>query len=654
MFKLSPGLITSDGQKVPINKGWRDEASGDQERLKSWFKQYGSNPNFRWIIPTGSVNDILVLDLDAKHNAMQNLADLGLTVPQTFFQQTLSGGYHFFFKYPNDGKKYGNKVNIKFKELGDKKSGVDTRGEGGYVMWYSQTPCSIPIAEAPTWLLDKYNAQDETLRTDAAPVTFDNVIATQRFTAALETVRNAPVGQSNDILNVQSFIVGQLVAAGSFSYEYAYEQLYKAAIERGKPPYEAQETIKSGLNGGIKKPAAIELPATPPTLNFQVPPPPEPPARWTPRRITFEGLKDRSKLRQPQLFENWSTQDIMLTAADGGTGKTTLKIFEVVCMALGERFLGFECKRPGGKTLFITGEDTEAKIISMIGMVCEQMGIMSDPVKMQKVMDSIAVKKDSDLCLVDRLKNGFIVPSRIAFDKVLEAVEDFGPDLIIFDPIASFWGSESALNDMAKAVTTFISRLTERGIAVEMINHIGKSSSQSKDATQFAGRGGTGLPSHSRVSRVLYPLTETDYLEYTGKHLEDGHSAILCTINKFSDGSPLYNKPFIILRKGYLFTKEDIMPIKQLENMNKKTDAERVFTFIKDVREQGKYPTLKYVCAHFKSLGPDKISDARVKEALQVLKIDGHLGETVKETDHPDGTQTEKVIIIEDIQGREV
>ena len=88
MFKLSPGLITSDGQKVPINKGWREEASDNQECLNSWFNQYGSNPNFRWIIPTGTVNGILVLDLDAKHNAMQNLADMGLTVPQTFFQQT--------------------------------------------------------------------------------------------------------------------------------------------------------------------------------------------------------------------------------------------------------------------------------------------------------------------------------------------------------------------------------------------------------------------------------------------------------------------------------------------------------------------------------------------------------------------------------------
>jgi RecA-family ATPase len=175
-----------------------------------------------------------------------------------------------------------------------------------------------------------------------------------------------------------------------------------------------------------------------------------------------------------------------------------------------------------GKTLFITGEDTDKKLAAMLGAVVRDMGLfekrVGDDERIQKVLQSIYIKKDSDLCLITKDKQGFLHLNRDAMNKVMQAVDEIKPKLIVFDPISSFWGSEAALNDMAKAVAKFMQELAERsGACVEIVNHMGKQSSSNKDMSQFAGRGGTGLPSHARVSRVLRPVFEDEYTDLTGE-----------------------------------------------------------------------------------------------------------------------------------------
>ena len=67
---------------------------------------------------------------------------------------------------------------------------------------------------------------------------------------------------------------------------------------------------------------------------------------------------------------------------------------------------------------------------------------------------------------------------------------------------------------------------------------------------------GMNFPRYSRVVRTLLKLNEDEYREITGEELEDETTAIQCFVSKFSDGSPILDKPFIILRKGFLFTRK--------------------------------------------------------------------------------------------------
>ena len=648
-FRVFPAMLTPDKRKVPLIKGWQEAATNEPEQIRLWQELFRDRLHF-WAIPTGHTNGIYVLDIDVKRaNGWDSLKQLGYVIPPTLRQDTPSGGSHFFFKTKPDVR-YPNTVNSKL--------GLDTRGDGGWVAFYNFVN-DLPLAECPEWVF-KLSPTGEPKKHPEATGPILKVspeIAQGMVQASLDNVRNAPEGESNNILNVEAFRMGQLVASGSISRDYAASTLFKAAKERGKSDYEAKATITSGLDGGIKKPLISPFPAIEPVSVMPLPPPPEPAGRWTPEFFTKYDLLNTSKLRKPQLFQDWSTEDIHITTADGGTGKTTLKLFEAICLALGERFLGFDCKQQG-KTLFITGEDTAKKLAAMIGAILRQMGFFDEMPgnneKVQTILSSIIVKKDADLCLITKDKQSFLHPNQDAMRKVLEAVDDIRPKLIVFDPISSFWGSESALNDMNKAVTKFMSELVDRsGACVEMINHMGKQSSANKDMSQFAGRGGTGLPSNARVSRVLRPLFEDEYTELTGDTLTDKQSAMLCNVNKFSDGSPLYNKPFVVLRDGYLFTRKTLTETKARDAEKELSDIERVFSFIKQERLNDKYPTKPVVFGHFMLCG-NPLSEARVKRALDLLQYTGHMNEKLKAIENPDMSQKDKVFVITDIDGQEV
>ncbi len=662
MFSIFPVSIT----KQPLINEWQSLATKDPVQIERWKQEWRDRYAYHGV-PTGLNNDLLVLDIDVKdgRSGIETLKSLGLSIPVTMWQQSQSGGYHYLFKYPKDGKKYGNKANIfsshfpKDSQGKPYKTGLDTRGEGGYIAWYGNAS-NDQIAEAPAWMLEVYSAAPTVSQQHSTPYLVDLATATSEFNRAIQNLRLAGEGSRNHELNTQAYVVGKLVASGAIPQDYAIDQLRQAARQIGLDAEEIEKTIASGFGTGIERPLTVPFPAAGPQPQIDIPLPTEiasPPVRWTPRFATLEEVLDRTKLKKPQLFQDWSTEDIALMSADGGTGKSTLALYEAVCMALGERFLGFECLQ-SGTTLFITGEDSEAKLKSALGEIMRQMGLFNpepgNPERVQKVLQHVLIKKDSEMCVVTKTRDGFLAPSWPELDKLKQAVDDLRPKKIIFDPIASFWGPESSVNDMTRAVVKWMNALQEySGACIEMINHIGKTSSNSKDENQFAGRGGTALPSHSRVSKVMYGLNEDEYQQLTGEPLNDGASAIKLVVNKFTDGSPLYRKPFVIIRKGYLFTRKDLSEAKVQEERNAQADIERVFGFIKESRNAGKYVSMKIVIAYFASQ-VNSLSKAKVEHALNMLAYQGFNGEFIKPINNPDVEVGGKVYAIIDELGTEV
>lgn len=646
-FKIFPAWIV-EGRKVPLIKNWQQLATDNPEQIALWENLFRGKLAL-WGIPCGPTNNLLVLDFDAKDGGLETLK--GVQLPDTLFQTTRSGGRHYFFKYPSDGRHYGNRV--KFLP------GTDIRGVGGWAAYYGFSNPGAAVADAPSWLLTECLKEPVQPAAPGQAVAVDPHLAEKIVTESLQRIREAPAGEANNTLNIESFRLGQLIASGTITRDYAYSALFRAGKERGKSDYECKATIESGLNGGLKHPITSPFGAAAPQPTITIPPPPGPPPRWTPSLITHEDLLNIENLKKPQIFQDWSVEDISLTTADGGTGKTTLMLYQAVCLALGQPFLGFNCLQPHAKTLYIIGEDTEKKYAAMIGQILRQLGLLNDfpgfRERVELVRQSIVLKRDVDLCLIVKERNGLIHPNGDSLRKVSEAIEDIRPKVVVFDPISSFWGSESSLNDMNRAVSKFMNILVERyNVSIEMINHMGKSSSANKDVSQFAGRGGSGLPSNARVARVMYALTDAEYTDATGgETLGDGESVMQCVVNKFSDGSPLYHKPFLILRNKYLFTRKDMTDVKAREAEKALSDNERVLAFIKEARSNNRFPTEPVVIGHFMNNG-NPISEARTKRALKWLQYQGHMGEILRVVKNPDVTMKDNVYIVTDQNGKEI
>jgi Bifunctional DNA primase/polymerase, N-terminal len=126
--------------------GFKD-AIKDPEQLKQLWQQY---PGTLVGVPTGEPTGLFVLDIDsAKHpEADEWLERHAPHLPETRTHRTRSGGLHLLFKHQPGLKSSTSKL----------APGVDTRGEGGYIIWWplhlgQDDDCRICLADVPEWLV---------------------------------------------------------------------------------------------------------------------------------------------------------------------------------------------------------------------------------------------------------------------------------------------------------------------------------------------------------------------------------------------------------------------------------------------------------------------------------------------------------------------
>lgn len=600
--------------KIPIFENWQQDASNEPSKLGQWgqvTKEFG--------IVTGQ--GFIAIDVDVKGNGFANLAAKGIELPTTLKQTTQSGGAHYFYKTNKQIKNSVSKI----------AKGVDVRSTGGQVKIYDWSIIHKynEITELPKQIEDIL-LKDNTESKKQIPVRYLNPEI--ELDNILQDLIETPEGERNATLFVKACEVkSKLVNNGQLNQDHAYEKVFNTAIAMGLKASEAKATI----NSGFKTSEVYTLPFTPVIVSDMTTVSKK--ERWLPNKPTMADLKNKSRLRRPQIFKDYSSRDITLINADGGTGKTTKLLFETVHAALGMPCYGYICLGKF-KTLYITGEDDSEKLYAMLGMICEALNLTE--AQFDQVMDSVIIKKDVDLTLISKDKMGFLIPNYAALNEMVKELEDFRPDRVIFDPIASFWGSEAALNDMSKAVAKWCGLLRDAlNCEVILVNHIGKSSSQSKDITQFAGRGGSALPSHARINKVMRRLDANEYLDMTSLTLEEGDQAILEVCTKFTDYSPILDKPTVYTRKGFTFTKNEIKKQPTENNIDSRSDDEIVYEFILHNETNGVECSKKFI----ESMLTGKISRARIGDTLTRLTMVGLNGKKLLLTNATDLTITDKV-----------
>jgi hypothetical protein len=252
--------------KHPRTENGLDDATTDADQIRSWWRKW---PTANIGINCGK-SGLLVIDLDTYKDTYRG-DDLELN-EDTVTALSGGGGAHLFYGMA-DGDTFGNSN----KNL---PAGVDPKAWGGYVIvspsahksgntyqWENDySPWDKPLAPIPPKLRALL---EENRKHDRPEVQFDtakkyeNGQGTIYGIAAInnqcKTISTAANGTRNNTLNSAAYALGRLVAGGELEYNYAYDNLYSAALQIDLSEAEAKQTIDSGIVAGMQKPYSTVL-----------------------------------------------------------------------------------------------------------------------------------------------------------------------------------------------------------------------------------------------------------------------------------------------------------------------------------------------------------------------------------------------------------
>jgi hypothetical protein len=224
--------------------------------VAQWFHpEFGYWPTANIGLPTG-VNDLAVLDVDGKSGGFDSLmkleAETGLTLTETFVQETGSGGLHLVFAAPPGGIKSDS------VSFGDEYPGLDTRGRGGLIVTTPSRHVSggrysfINVVEPEPWpeALTALMVRTGGDLLEAEPIVtipaFVRGLATSRREAIYQ-MEDAEEGSRNALLNRIAYRVAM---DGGTDNE--FDLLRRVAEDSGLDPVEVVKTIDSGRSAALR------------------------------------------------------------------------------------------------------------------------------------------------------------------------------------------------------------------------------------------------------------------------------------------------------------------------------------------------------------------------------------------------------------------
>lgn len=364
--------------------------------------------------------------------------------------------------------------------------------------------------------------------------------------------------------------------------------------------------------------------------------PPEPDANTTTPppvdqlRFSLEDL-GKANLNPRCLVERYLYADVAGFAAAGGTGKTTLAIYEAVHIALGRPLYGLRVANPGA-ALFVTAEDRRETFAARLREIMKAMEL--DDEERQRVLDRFLVwdVTGSDLrlaCVTDNM----IVLTGLA-DRIVEAYRDAPPVMVIFDPLVSFGADEGRFNANEQAIITASRRLVAGlGCCVRLIAHTGKGNARDGALDQYGFRGGSALADGSRMMVILQPWKpdqSTGGLTPPATLARSARSSI--TILSRAKLSYCEPQPLLwIARDGWTFSYA--VDVRTSPDEARRAKREQVLTFLTDQLKAGR----RYSLTSLEPMvGIMSLTRNELRNAVAELKSSGSLLDVVlpKEEQH--------------------
>ena len=344
----------------------------------------------------------------------------------------------------------------------------------------------------------------------------------------------------------------------------------------------------------------------------------EPPRRDQ-MTISLEEL-EKARLTPKCIVENHTYADVAQIVAPGGTGKTTLLLYEAACISLGKPLWGLEVLQPGW-TLFVTAEDRREQLVARLREIAIAHDFTEE--EMKCVMENVLIWDVTGKGVkLTQMRHGAPTITSLA-NRMIEKYRDHPPAQVIFDPLVSFGASEAAVNDNEQELVTAARRIVRAmNCCVRYVHHVGKANAREKTLDQYTGRGGSALADGSRMTTVLQvwtPEERGDLNPPDNLPWEEGSSMTVYARPKLSYSPP--NLPLIwIKRTEFMF--DFSLEMRLSKEQESEALTKKVYRFLEQETKEGRYHTKKTLEEHSRKIGLSR-SDARF--ALSVMEVDGRV-----------------------------
>jgi energy-coupling factor transporter ATP-binding protein EcfA2 len=358
--------------KTPLTAHGLEDATVDPMTIETWWGRW---PEANIGIRTG---DLVVVDEDRLGALEEFAAEVHETIPVTGVVKT-ANGRHFWFDQPK-GQRIRNTA-------GRLASGIDTRGDGGYVVAPPSVHPSGSIYEwlargnvtMPDWLAQRLVKQ-QPARVPMPDISLQGTTpyGQRALEQEITSVALAVEGTRNDTLNKAAFSLGQLVAGGEVDAHDAFNSLETAAQAAGLPQIEANKTIQSGFSAGQAEPRQSPDNGKPRAELKLVEAQPQPQQQTG--RLHGRAVDGATFiLHEPdQVPANWGRSDQVLWAegeglllvGPDGVGKTTIaQQLALARIGITHDFLGYQVTPARGKVLYIAADRPRQAARSFARMV---------------------------------------------------------------------------------------------------------------------------------------------------------------------------------------------------------------------------------------------------------------------------------------------
>lgn len=324
-----------------------------------------------------------------------------------------------------------------------------------------------------------------------------------------------------------------------------------------------------------------------------------------------------AKLTPQIIVPHYLYADVRMRVAAGGTGKTTLALYEAMQLALGRELWGNKPSRPG-KTVIVTKEDDEEVLSARLREIMKAHDLTEDEVEI--VLDGVRIYDLTRVAFRLSCIIGDVVEVHEAnVEDIVERLFDFKPDWIIFDPLVSFGVGEGRVNDAEQGLIEAFRFIKKRlNCCVEGIHHTGKANARDKTSDQYSGRGGSALADGSRMVAVLNPVTPADWNKECGAPLGQDESGLRMSLAKLSYCAA--QDDIFIRRKGYHFEHE--VTVRRTPAQVADAVANQVHQFILDQYRQGRFYSKSDLEAKKDELS---LSRDAVRAAITELSVSGRV-----------------------------